>query len=182
MVSLTARKYISRSNAKSPDSKSPQSAKKNFAGMLARPAHKHLILGGTFPARSATEVPSFGLHSAIRYLLGNSLRRAQRISETGPDRWLGRRRNEVSRYHSQSKLNDKGRYRQQPETTASQLFQGLLLVTEIPRPSFTASCSFCLLPIYRSVVCTDAWPSRNWICSSSPPELWHRRAQVRRRS
>ena len=25
--------------------------------------------------------------------------------------------------------------------------------------------SFCLHPIYRSVVCTEAWPSRNWICS-----------------
>jgi hypothetical protein len=79
-------------------------------------------------------------------------------------------------------VHDKGRYRHQSETTTSKRFQALLLTTEIPRRSFTASCSFCLLPIYRSVVCTEAWPSRNWICSSSPPELWHRRAQVRRRS
>ncbi len=34
----------------------------------------------------------------------------------------------------------------------------------------------------RSVVCTEAWPSRNWICSSSPPHPWQRRAQLRRRS
>ena len=29
---------------------------------------------------------------------------------------------------------------------------------------------------------TEACPSRNWICSSSPPERWQRRAQVRLRS
>jgi hypothetical protein len=33
--------------------------------------------------------------------------------------------------------------------------------------------------MYRSVVCTEAWPSRNWICSSSPPYRWQRRAQLR---
>jgi hypothetical protein len=81
-----------------------------------------------------------------------------------------------------SVVNDNGRYRQQPDTTASKLLQALWLTIEIPRRSFTASWSLCLLPIYRSVVCTEAWPSRNWICSSSHPELWHRRAQVRRRS
>src|SRR5258708_33849731 len=27
-----------------------------------------------------------------------------------------------------------------------------------------------------SVVCTDTWPSKNWICSSSPPESWQSRA------
>ena len=37
-------------------------------------------------------------------------------------------------------------------------------------------------PRYRSVVCTETWPRRNWICSSSPPARWHRCAQVRRRS
>ena len=79
-------------------------------------------------------------------------------------------------------VNDKGRYRQQLDTTDSKLPQALSLAIEIPRRSFTASWSLCLLPIYRSVVCTEARPSRNWICSSSPPELWHRRAQVRRRS
>ena len=36
--------------------------------------------------------------------------------------------------------------------------------------------------MYRSVVCTEAWPRRNWICSSSPPQPWHKRAHVRRRS
>jgi len=49
-------------------------------------------------------------------------------------------------------------------------------------PSFTAFRSFCLQPRYRSVVWTETCPSRNWICSSSPPARWHRRAQLRRRS
>jgi len=26
------------------------------------------------------------------------------------------------------------------------------------------------------------WPSRNWICSNSPPAAWQRRAHVRRQS
>jgi len=29
---------------------------------------------------------------------------------------------------------------------------------------------------------TDACPSKNWICSSSPPRSWQSFAQVRRRS
>jgi hypothetical protein len=48
--------------------------------------------------------------------------------------------------------------------------------------SFTARVRFCLHPMYRSVVWTEACPKRNWICSSSPPAAWHRRAQVLRRS
>ena len=48
--------------------------------------------------------------------------------------------------------------------------------------SFTGLDRFCLQPKYRSVVCTEAWPNRNWICSSSPPLAWHNFAQVRRRS
>jgi hypothetical protein len=56
------------------------------------------------------------------------------------------------------------------------------LGSEIWNRSLTASLKFCLQPIYRSVVCTEACPSRNWICSSSPPALWQSRAQVRRRS
>lgn len=34
----------------------------------------------------------------------------------------------------------------------------------------------------RSVVCTETCPRRNWICSSSPPESWQKRAHERRRS
>ena len=48
--------------------------------------------------------------------------------------------------------------------------------------SFTGLPRFCLQPRYRSVVSTEECPSRNWICSSSPPELWQSRAHVRRRS
>ena len=36
--------------------------------------------------------------------------------------------------------------------------------------------------MYRSVVWTEACPSRNRICSSSPLQSWQSRAQVRRRS
>ena len=39
----------------------------------------------------------------------------------------------------------------------------------MPSRSFTAHRSFCLHPGYRSVVWTETWPRRNWICSSSPP-------------
>jgi hypothetical protein len=46
----------------------------------------------------------------------------------------------------------------------------------IPILSLTASRSRCLQPQYFSVVWTDRWPSRNWICSSSPPESWQSRA------
>jgi hypothetical protein len=28
-----------------------------------------------------------------------------------------------------------------------------------------------LLPRYFSVVCTETWPSGNWICSISPPAM-----------
>jgi len=31
----------------------------------------------------------------------------------------------------------------------------------------------CLHPRYLSVVWTETWPSRNWICSSSPPARRH---------
>jgi hypothetical protein len=44
--------------------------------------------------------------------------------------------------------------------------------------AFTRSC---LVPRYRSVVWTDAWPNSNWICSSSPPAARHNFAHVRRR-
>jgi len=65
---------------------------------------------------------------------------------------------------------------------ARETVQAASHATEIPSRSFTASWGFCLLPMYRSVDCTEAWLRRNWICSSSPPQPWHRRAQVRRRS
>ena len=48
--------------------------------------------------------------------------------------------------------------------------------------SFTAPRSRCLQPRYRSVVSTETCPSKNWICSSSPPAAWHKRAHVRRQS
>src|ERR1700719_2706712 len=51
-----------------------------------------------------------------------------------------------------------------------------------PILSFTASRSRCLQPRYRSVVCTLTCPSKNWICSSSPPDSWQSRAHVRRKS
>src|ERR1039457_6036886 len=40
-------------------------------------------------------------------------------------------------------------------------------------PSFGACTRSCLVPRYRSVVWTDAWPKSNWICSSSPPAARH---------
>src|ERR1022692_3159538 len=49
-------------------------------------------------------------------------------------------------------------------------------------PSFGACTKSCLVPRYRSVVWTDAWPSSNWICSSSPPAARHIFAHERRRS
>lgn len=58
-------------------------------------------------------------------------------------------------------VNDKGRYRQHREMPARGPLQAMSLATEIPSRSFTASRSFCLLPMYRSVVCTEVWPSRN---------------------
>jgi hypothetical protein len=48
----------------------------------------------------------------------------------------------------------------------------------MPIPSFTADRMRCLHPRYRSGVWIETWPSRNCICSSSPPAEWHRRAQV----
>jgi hypothetical protein len=36
-------------------------------------------------------------------------------------------------------VNDKGRYRQDPETGASEIFKAVSLATEIPSRSFTAS-------------------------------------------
>jgi hypothetical protein len=80
-------------------------------------------------------------------------------------------------------VNDKGRNRQSCTKCGGHcVLQAVSLATEISKRSFTASCSFCLLPMYRSVVWTEAWPSRNRICSSSPLQSWQSRAQVRRRS
>jgi hypothetical protein len=47
-------------------------------------------------------------------------------------------------------------------------------------PSFGACARSCFVPRYRSVVCTEACPSSNWICSNSPPAARHNFAQVRR--
>ena len=52
----------------------------------------------------------------------------------------------------------------------------------MPMRSLTADRIRCLQPRYRSVVCTETCPKRNWICSKSPPDAWQSRAQVRRRS
>src|ERR1035437_1271453 len=49
-------------------------------------------------------------------------------------------------------------------------------------PSFGACTRSCFVPRYRSVVCTDACPRSNWICSSSPPAARHIFAHERRRS
>lgn len=49
-------------------------------------------------------------------------------------------------------------------------------------PSLGAFTRSCLVPRYRSVVWTDAWPNSNWICSSSPPAARHNLAQDRRQS
>jgi hypothetical protein len=48
----------------------------------------------------------------------------------------------------------------------------------IPILSLTAERMRCLQPRYRSVVWIETWPSRNCICSSSPPAAWHSLAQV----
>ena len=56
------------------------------------------------------------------------------------------------------------------------------LFGSMPIRSFTADRMRCLQPRYRSVVWIETWPSRNWICSSSPPAEWHSRAQVPLRS
>ncbi len=61
-------------------------------------------------------------------------------------------------------------------TIDCQLFGSILI------RSFTAERIRCLQPRYRSVVWIETWPSRNCICSSSPPAAWHSLAQVRRRS
>jgi hypothetical protein len=59
---------------------------------------------------------------------------------TGPkNRHLGQLfQNPVAGAH-QNSVHDKGRYRQQPESAASEPFQALSLATEIPSRSFTAS-------------------------------------------
>src|ERR1022692_3218815 len=49
-------------------------------------------------------------------------------------------------------------------------------------PSFGAWIRSCLVPRYRSVVWTDAWPSSNWICSRSAPAARQNFAQERRAS
>src|SRR5277367_4331635 len=51
-----------------------------------------------------------------------------------------------------------------------------------PRLSFTATEISCSAPRYRSVVCIDECPSKNLICSRSPPAFRQSLAQVRRRS
>jgi hypothetical protein len=43
----------------------------------------------------------------------------------------------------------------------SEPFQALSLATEIPSRFVHRILELCLLPIYRSAVCTEAWPSRN---------------------
>jgi hypothetical protein len=58
----------------------------------------------------------------------------------------------------------------------------VLAANKHPNRSFTGSSRFCLQPRYRSVMSTDACPRRNWICSISPPAVWHSFAQVLRRS
>ncbi len=50
----------------------------------------------------------------------------------------------------------------------------------IPILSLTASRSRWLQPRHFSVVWTDTWPSRNWICSSSPPESWQSQSRSSR--
>jgi len=45
-------------------------------------------------------------------------------------------------------------------------------------PSFGAWTRSWRVPRYRSVVCTEACPSSNWICSNSPPAALHIFAQV----
>jgi integrase len=50
----------------------------------------------------------------------------------------------------------------------------------MPIRSFTAARIRCFEPRYLSVVWTDKWPRSSWICSSSPPALWHKRAHERR--
>src|SRR5271168_332379 len=52
----------------------------------------------------------------------------------------------------------------------------------MPSLSLTACTIRCREPRYLSVVSTDRCPSRNRICSSSPPAEWQSLAQVRRRS
>src|ERR1035438_6864453 len=49
-------------------------------------------------------------------------------------------------------------------------------------PSFGACTRSCFVPRYRSVVWTLAWPSKSWICSSSPPAARQSFAAVRRQS
>jgi hypothetical protein len=51
-----------------------------------------------------------------------------------------------------------------------------------PRLSLTAISISWSEPRYRSVVWIEEWPSRNLICSRSPPFFLHSFAQVRRRS
>ncbi len=51
-----------------------------------------------------------------------------------------------------------------------------------PIASFTAMAISCSEPRYRSVVWMDECPSRNLICSRSPPAFRQSFAQVRRRS
>src|SRR5213596_107647 len=52
----------------------------------------------------------------------------------------------------------------------------------MPTWSFTAPFKRCLHPRYFSVVCTETWPSKNWVCSNSPPAAWQSLAHVRRLS
>jgi hypothetical protein len=61
----------------------------------------------------------------------------------------------------------------------ARLKAGIYPVTLSLIPSFGACTRSCLVPRYRSVVWTDAWPRSNWICSSSPPAARHIFAQLR---
>ena len=63
----------------------------------------------------------------------------------------------------------------------ARLKAGIYPVTLSLIPSFGACTRSCLVPRYRSVVWTDAWPRSNWICSSSPPAARHIFAQLRLR-
>src|SRR3981189_2577924 len=59
---------------------------------------------------------------------------------------------------------------------------GVGFLVQSARLSFTAIAISCSDPRYLSVVWIDECPSRNLICSRSPPFFLHNFAQVRRRS
>jgi hypothetical protein len=65
---------------------------------------------------------------------------------------------------------------------AAQLSPPSVRSSHSPRLSFTAISISCSEPRYRSVVWIEECPSRNLICSRSPPLFRHSLAQVLRRS